>query len=122
MTASLAVVRAISRSDDHRTVTVSLGGSLTYVTADELFTSLTLYLDTHPPAGTVQLDCANVDFCDSWGRSVLLRTHRATIAAGAVLRLVNLPTQLRRIFQVTGTVDLLNVADSIDITSNATSD
>jgi anti-anti-sigma factor len=106
MTAPPAIVRDITRPDGH-TVTVVLHGSLDYDTADELLDRITGHLATHPGTRAVHVDCTDVDYCDSWGLSVLLMSQRVVAAAGARLQLDDLPPRLARVLELTGTLDHL---------------
>lgn len=106
MTAPSAVIRDVTRTDG-QTVAVVLDGSLDYDTADELLDRITAHLARHPDTRVVEIDCAEVDFCDSWGLSILLMTQRVAAAAGARLRLDNLPPRLARVLEITGTLEHL---------------
>ena len=105
MTTYRAVVRHVSRPDVH-TVLVSLDGDLVYGTADDVLAQITDQLSAQPTTRVGRVACTALDFCDSWGLSVLLMANRTVDAAGAQLRLENLPPQLTRVLEVTGTVDL----------------
>jgi len=69
-------------------------------------------LDVLPPNDHVVVDFADVTFCDASGiRAVIeLRNHQA--AAGHTLSLVNTVAGVRRVFELTGLVDFLDMPDA----------
>jgi len=58
------------------------------------------YLDTL--AGTVTLDCRELEYISSGGLGVLLKTQKRLMAAGGKLRLTEVSRHLRDIFQYSG--------------------
>lgn len=58
-------------------------------------------------ASQVTLDLSRVDMVDSVGISLLITAHARLKEDGAVMRLI-LPTSLRRLFEISGIIELLN--------------
>ncbi len=50
----------------------------------------------------LQIDCADLDFCDSSGLAALIMAHQRAEAAGVRLDLAAQPEHLRRLFQLCG--------------------
>ncbi|MEU9050377.1 STAS domain-containing protein [Streptomyces sp. NPDC048384] len=61
----------------------------------------------------IVLDLSGVSFCDSAGLNVLLGVWRQAEASGVGLVLACVPAPLRRIFQMTGTDQVLRVSDTV---------
>jgi anti-anti-sigma factor len=109
MTTHRTVLTETSRADAS-TVRLALSGNLDYDTADGVLRCVNGILTTQPGTRAVHLDCHAVRFCDTYGLSILIMTHRTVTAAGAHLQLENLPARLTRILEITGTLDLLTTA------------
>ncbi|MEU3501746.1 STAS domain-containing protein [Streptomyces hundungensis] len=60
-------------------------------------------------AGPVVIDCSGLLLCDSSGVSALLWLHRQLSAQGRALRLAAMPTQVSRLFALTGLDEVLSV-------------
>lgn len=82
---------------------VALTGELTFVNASALLTLVLDDLTANPLMRELQVDCANLDFCDSYGLSILIRLRRRTDAAGMDLSLLHRSGALNRLLQRTGT-------------------
>jgi len=63
------------------------------------------------PAQTLTLDLAGLGFCDSMGLQSLVRIRAAAVGAGWRFRVVNVQPHIRRIFDITGLTEHLNVID-----------
>lgn len=61
----------------------------------------------------IVLDLSGFSFCDSAGLNVLLGAWRQADAGGAVVVLACVPEPLRRILQMTGADQLLQVYDTV---------
>ncbi|AKZ54889.1 Putative anti-sigma factor antagonist (modular protein) [Streptomyces ambofaciens ATCC 23877] len=101
------------QNDFHVTVTPSeadevllrLSGDLDYDSADELLAAARDRLALEPVPRVVRLDCARLTTCDSMGLATLLMIERIASDTGAALRLDGRPDFLRRLLEVTGTLD-----------------
>ena len=62
--------------------------------------------------GRILLDFTDVTFVDSTGLRVLVRSHRAAVAAGKLFAVVNLTLQTRKLVTVLGLDQVLNVFDT----------
>jgi anti-anti-sigma factor len=94
---------AWSKPEQH-TALIRLDGDLDYDTGDELLGALTRKLSDTTGLGELHLDCTKLDFCDSWGLSVLLMIHRRVAAMGATLHLDNRREPLERLLERTHTL------------------
>jgi anti-sigma B factor antagonist len=88
--------------------TVVLDGELDIATAPMLDTKLAEV--ERNGSGTLVLDLAGVRFIDSTGLRSLLSARQRAEAAGRTLRLVNLPVDVERVFDVTGVRRIFDIA------------
>lgn len=93
---------------DHAVVTAV--GEIDAATADTLATAVTGALDDG--FKQVLVDFAQVTFIDSTGLGVLVRSHRAAVAAGARFSVVHPTPTTRKLIRVLGLDQLLHVHDS----------
>ena len=92
---------------DHAVVTAA--GEIDAATADTLATAVAGALtDGHKQ---VLLDFAQVSFIDSTGLAVLVRAHRAAVAADARFAVVHPTPHTRKLIRVLGLDQLLHVYD-----------
>jgi len=91
---------------DGDTATVRLAGELDVEKADELRAKLDEAL-SGPGVTTVLVDLGAVEFVDSTGLGALMAAYNRATAAGQVLRAVDIPTRVERLFAITGTLTLL---------------
>jgi anti-anti-sigma factor len=94
----------IDPTDTSSTVTVVLDGEIDLATAAEM--RRRLFDDTR--AEVVVADFAGVGFMDSSGLRALLEVQSRLTEEGRTLALVNLPAQVRRLFEIAGTGDLFD--------------
>jgi anti-sigma B factor antagonist len=93
---------------DHAVVTAA--GEIDAATADTLATAVAGALaDGYPK---VLADFAGVSFIDSTGLGVLVKSHRAAVAAGAVFAVVHPTPQTRKLIRVLGLDQLLRIYDT----------
>ncbi|HEV2638564.1 MAG TPA: STAS domain-containing protein [Actinocrinis sp.] len=59
--------------------------------------------------GLLVVDLAGVDFCDSSGLNLLLQVRIEAEAAGVRLRLAALTSQVARVFELTGALEVFSV-------------
>jgi anti-sigma B factor antagonist len=55
------------------------------------------------------IDLAEVTFCDSSGLRVLLQIGDRCQRVGTTLRITNVPANIHRVFEITGTTHVLNI-------------
>ncbi|ALE85599.1 STAS domain-containing protein [Pseudonocardia sp. HH130629-09] len=91
-------------------VTVAPDGDLDYATSDALADAVAALLDERPGIRELRIDCAGIEYCDSYGLSSLLMVRRRTHAAGVVLHLNNRSGALERLLRVTSTLEHLTGA------------
>ena len=98
----------VTTRDDDGAVTVAVEGELDIATAPRLEAAL---IDVERN-GTRELvvDLANVRFMDSSGLRSLLSARRRAEGAGRALRLVNVPPDVARVFDVTGVGRIFDIA------------
>jgi anti-anti-sigma factor len=91
----------------HGRAVVAVRGELDMSTAAELSRSLAPVLDQHPQA--VTMDLAGLEFIDSTGLTLLVRTAKRLQEHEAVLRLASPSPAVRRVLELVG-LDCLLVA------------
>ena len=67
---------------------------------------------TQDRARSVVVDLRRVGFLDWLGLRVLVDAHRAAIARGCAIEFIQGPPHVRRMFELTGTLDLLPFAET----------
>jgi anti-anti-sigma factor len=90
-------------------VRLRLAGDLDYDTSDQFVERAQTCLDAGPALRDLYLDCSGLRLCDSMGVSSLLLIHRGTTSRDVVLHLEHPPAFLRRILDVTGTLQLFTL-------------
>jgi anti-anti-sigma factor len=80
--------------------TFALTGEIDVLTAGAIEDAARAALDDGAPL--LDIDLAEVTFMDSQGLNALMQAHRAMAAAGATLRVVNVPRRVQRTFVMTG--------------------
>ncbi|MBN9792468.1 anti-sigma factor antagonist [Pseudonocardia sp. TMWB2A] len=91
--------------------TVAPAGDLDYATSDALTDAVAALLADRPGLRELRIDCAGIEYCDSYGLSSLLMIRRRTRAAGVELHLDNRAGALERLLRVTNTLEHLTGAD-----------
>jgi anti-sigma B factor antagonist len=89
-------------------VRVNLSGELDLsqvAVADRVLSHLSL------PARTLTLDLTGLEFCDSMGLQCLIRIRAAAIGADWRFQVINVQSAVRRVFDITGLTEHLNVVD-----------
>ena len=95
-------------------VTITLAGELDLSTLDQLQDSIDEVLAARPDP--VVLDLRELTFLDSSGLRAMLRLHVHQHEAGARLVLVQGPRRVRRVLELTGATEELNiVADPAEV-------
>ncbi|MEV4614959.1 STAS domain-containing protein [Kitasatospora sp. NPDC049258] len=61
------------------------------------------------------IDLSAVEFCDSSGLNLLLRTRIGAEAAGTAMRLAGAPTQVRRLLEITGTDQVFSLDPTLEL-------
>lgn len=64
-----------------------------------------------PPARTLTLDLAGLEFCGSGGLPILLTIRNTAIEAGWTFQTVNVQPPVRRMFDLTGVTERLHVLE-----------
>lgn len=90
---------------DHGRAVVAVSGELDMSTAPALSQSLDGVLDQHPQ--DVTLDLAGVDFIDSTGLTLLVRTSNALQRHEGALHLTSPTPPVRRVLEIVGLDGLL---------------
>lgn len=93
----------IQRLIDDRGVVLELGGELDLESAPELERQLKEVGDTRP--GRLLIDLGRLEFMDSTGLAVMVRAQRSARDNGHRLALRPGPTQVQRLFELTGVLD-----------------
>ncbi len=100
----------VEAHDDH--AVVSADGEIDAATADDLAGAVAGAL--RDGNRTVLVDFAQVTFIDSTGLGVLVRSHRAADAQGAVFAVVHPTPQTLKLIRVLGLDQLLHIYDSVE--------
>ncbi|HWD54305.1 MAG TPA: STAS domain-containing protein [Acidimicrobiales bacterium] len=95
----------ISGSADH--ALVILTGELDVSTAGQLYEELATL--NREGAIHVALDLTALEFIDSTGISVVIAEHKRTMSAGGGLIILTPHRHVRRVFEVTGLMDVLHI-------------
>ena len=88
--------------------TIAVTGELDMSTADRLVTTVTDALSGDAD-GRLSVDLSGVGFCDSAGIRALVRLRKVADQAGLSLELLNPTPVVRRVLELSGLVDHLNV-------------
>ena len=93
-----------------KSLIVSLEGELDLHTAEEFKTKLITKIN----AGTKQLilDLGQVEFIDSSGLGAILSSYKKISSQGGLLTVVNVTPKVRRIFEVSGILRVINIYSS----------
>lgn len=92
---------------------VTVGGDIDALTVAALETHVDLLLEADSVRRLV-LDLSAVEFVDSSGLSLLVRVHKRLLASGGTLVVVVTSTSVRRVLEVTGLADVLDLQPSLD--------
>ena len=98
------VLRIMERTTNAGTVVLTLQGEIDIATVDSLRSRLA---DACATAGDVTVDLRRVSFLDCVGLRVLLEQHERSAQRGFRVDFVQGPAPVRRVFELTGTVDRL---------------
>src|SRR5699024_12407180 len=99
------------REDD--VVIVAPVGELDAITSPALADVLDDGLFSDPPRGVV-VDLAEVSFCDSRGRGVLVAAYRQARDIGVGLVVADLPQQVDRLFVIAGIDQVMPLIASVE--------
>jgi len=102
---SAPLVREIRGSQGH--ALVILTGELDVSTAGGLYEELARL--SHDGIVHVALDLSGLEFMDSTGISVIIAEHKRTASAGGELIILTPHHNVRRVFEVAGLMDVLDV-------------
>jgi anti-anti-sigma factor len=104
----------------HREVThLRLIGELEYDTTTELLNTVKCLLAERDRLRHLHLDCAQLTFCDTVGLAALLSVRQNTETAGVTLHLDRPSDALRRLLELTGTLEHLTAAQPMSSPNHA---
>jgi anti-anti-sigma factor len=98
------VLRIMERTTDAGTVVLTLQGEIDIATVGTLRSRMA---DVCDAAGDVTIDLRRVSFLDCLGLRVLLEQHERSSQRGFRIDFVQGPARVRRVFELTGTLDWL---------------
>jgi anti-sigma B factor antagonist len=98
------VLRIMERTTNAGTVVLTLQGEIDIATVGTLRSRLA---DACATAGDVTVDLRRVSFLDCLGLRVLLEQHERSAQRGFRIDFVQGPSPVRRVFELTGTLDRL---------------
>ncbi len=99
----------ITRNAQDEELVLHVAGVLDAYTAPDLRAELDAALAADASPSTLVLDLGGLGFLDSTGLRVLVETHSALAARGGTLRLRNATATTRRLLDITGLSDVLEV-------------
>jgi anti-anti-sigma factor len=98
------VLRIMARTTNAGTVVLTLQGEIDIATVDTLESRLADVCDAE---GDVTVDLRRVSFLDCLGLRALLEQHERSAKRGFLIDFVQGPSPVRRVFELTGTLDRL---------------
>jgi anti-anti-sigma factor len=102
------VLRIMERTTDVGAVVVTVQGEIDIATVDALRARLADSCE-----GDVTVDLRRVEFIDCLGLQLLLEQHERSTARGRRIDFVQGPPAMRRLFELTGTLDRLSFVEPI---------
>jgi anti-anti-sigma factor len=102
------VLRIMERTTDVGAVVVVIQGEIDVATVDVLRARL-----ADSCAGDATVDLRRVEFLDCLGLQLLLEQHEHSTAHGWRLDFVQGPPAVRRVFELTGTLDRLSFVEPV---------
>jgi anti-anti-sigma factor len=100
------VLRIMERTTNAGAVVLTVQGEIDVATLDTLRARLTDACE-----GDVTVDLRRVDFLDCLGLQLLLEQHERSAQRGLRVDFVQGPPAVRRLFELTGTLDRLNFVE-----------
>ncbi|MET7746688.1 STAS domain-containing protein [Streptomyces sp. NPDC005385] len=100
---------AVEVTQKERGMVFTLRGELDFDSMVQLEKAGEQVLEPGRDTGAVVADCSALAFCDSSGIGALLRLRQRLAAQDRVLRLSGVPTQVARLFAVTGLDQIFDV-------------
>ena len=100
------------RAYDGDVMVLTVDGEVDAHTAPELKGALTILLDAGH--GRIVVDVSEMTFISSAGLRAILHAHRQAVERGSQIKLVGPTEQVRRVFEIVGLFDLLEIADELD--------
>jgi anti-anti-sigma factor len=88
--------------------TITVAGEIDIATADKVLQHATPVLNAGSGADVV-VDLAGVTFCDSAGLNALIQLKKLFAGLGGNFRIINSPMHLRRVLELSGLSEYLNV-------------
>ena len=89
-------------------LTITLIGEIDHHGARAMMVELDEAVAAHLPR-KLTLDLSGITFMDSSGIALLLRTHRRITQLGGTLRVINIPTQPRKVLDAAGVGRLISL-------------
>jgi anti-sigma B factor antagonist len=103
-----SVLRIMERTTNAGTVVLTVQGEIDIATVGTLKSRLTEVCDAE---GDVTVDLRRVAFLDCLGLRVLLEQHERSAQRGFRIDLVQGPPPVRRVFELTGTLERLDFVE-----------
>ncbi len=97
----------INTTTDSDTVTVEVGGFLNANTAPELEAKVDQAMQG---CSNVVFEFSKLEYISSAGLRVLMTAYKRAAAAGGTIRVVGVSDEVREVFEITGFIDLFEVA------------
>lgn len=100
-------MRISQRANGGAVVHLAVAGEIDMASVDELQAAISDAV-TRVDTSTVVIDLTDVSFCDSIGIGTLVRAHVEAAQHGTVVQISNPQRQIRRVFEITGVLDILS--------------
>lgn len=102
-----------------KVLVVDLDGRLDLDAEDELMKSFETWIKSKP---NLVFDCTNLEFIDSSGLGILLRTLRRSISADKDIRLAAINEQVRMLFEITRADQIFQIFSTTEEAVNSFSE
>ena len=96
----------IERTTENGSITLTLSGELTAITAEQLNTAIEMAVGE---TACLTLDCASLEYVASAGLRVLLRVKKLLDAQNGTFMLTNVSETVMNVFEITGFNNMLDI-------------
>src|SRR5262245_15139567 len=95
----------IVRADD--AITVTIKGEIDLATSTRLNRELDAAIDREPAPARLRIDLSGVNFMDTTGVAVLLKSRRRALEVGARFSVISTSPAIKRLLEITGLASLM---------------
>ncbi|MEK4027070.1 MULTISPECIES: anti-sigma factor antagonist [Bacillaceae] len=102
----------IDVKETEQQITVRITGEIDAYTAPKLRETVFPY--TEKEKANIVIDLSEVSYMDSTGLGVFVGLFKSLNANGGTLQLIGLSERLRRLFDITGLADIMNINSEVE--------